>query len=379
MKKKVLKKVIVSVTSDLFTDQRVNRTSTLLHDLGFEVILVGRKKRTSSLLADRIYKTKQFKLLFEKGFLFYACYNLRLFTYLLFHKCNLLVSNDLDTLLPNYLISRLKGISLIYDSHEYFTGVPEIQQRPFVKKVWTGIEKMIFPHLKHIFTVNNSIANLYREEYGKELIVIRNIPEIGIIGEIKSRTALGLPEDKQIVLMQGAGINVDRGGEEAVLSMLPQYGLQNVVLYIIGDGDVVAFLKKMVTDNNLETLVFFLPRKPYNELVNYTVNADIGLTLDKDTNINYRYSLPNKIFDYIHAQIPVLASPLVEVKNIVEKYQIGVLIENFEPQHIANKINDMLNDKKKIDFWKKNLKIASQKLTWENEKKELINVFKQYL
>jgi len=374
-----LKKAIVSVTNDLYTDQRVNRTCTLLYDLGFEVVLVGREKRTSACLDARVYKTIRFKLLFEKGFLFYACFNLRLFFYLLFHKSDLLVSNDLDTLLPNFLISRLKGIPLVYDSHEYFTGVPEIQQRPFVKKVWTSIEQMIFPKLKHIITVNDSIARLYKKEYGKELLVIRNIPARGITDKIKSRTELGLPEDKKIVLLQGAGINVDRGAEEAVMAMLPQYGLQDVVLYIIGDGDVINTLKKMVLENALRDRVIFMPRKLYDELINFTANADIGLTLDKDTNINYRYSLPNKIFDYIHAQIPVLASPLVEVKNIVEKYQIGVLTDNFEPQHIAQKISYMLNDKKNIEFWKKNLKIASRELTWENEQKELINVFKQYL
>ena len=374
-----MKKAIVSVTNDLYTDQRVNRTCTLLYDLGFEVVLVGREKRTSACLDARVYKTIRFKLLFEKGFLFYACFNLRLFFYLLFHKSDLLVSNDLDTLLPNFLISRLKGIPLVYDSHEYFTGVPEIQQRPFVKKVWTSIEQMIFPKLKHIITVNDSIARLYKKEYGKELLVIRNIPARGITDKIKSRTELGLPEDKKIVLLQGAGINVDRGAEEAVMAMLPQYGLQDVVLYIIGDGDVINTLKKMVLENALRDRVIFMPRKLYDELINFTANADIGLTLDKDTNINYRYSLPNKIFDYIHAQIPVLASPLVEVKNIVEKYQIGVLTDNFEPQHIAQKISYMLNDKKNIEFWKKNLKIASRELTWENEQKELINVFKQYL
>lgn len=374
-----MRKVIVSVTNDLYTDQRVNRTCTLLKDLGFDVVLVGRKKRTSLPLNGRIYKTKRFKLLFEKGFLFYACFNARLFFYLLFHKANMLVSNDLDTLLPNYLMSKLKGIPLVYDSHEYFTGVPEIQQRPLVKKVWICIEKMIFPHLKHIFTVNDSIAKLYKDEYGKELKVIRNIPSTTKIDYLKSRTALGLPEDKNIVLLQGAGINVDRGAEEAVMAMLPQYGLQNVVLYIIGDGDVIETLKKMVIENALENRVFFLPKMPYDELFHFTSNADIGLTLDKDTNVNYRYSLPNKIFDYIHAQIPVLASPLVEVKNIVEKYQIGCLTDSFEPQNIADKINYMIKDKKNIEFWKKNLKIASHELTWENEQKEMINVFKKYL
>lgn len=374
-----MKKVIVSVTSDLFTDQRVNRTCNVLHDLGFEVVLVGRKMRNSQEVTDRKYIIKRFALFFEKGFLFYATYNLRLFFYLLFHTSDLLVSNDLDTLLPNYLISRLKGVSLVYDSHEYFTGVPEIQQRPFVKKVWVSIEKWIFPQLKHIFTVNDSIASLYKLEYDKELIVVRNIPASSITDKIKTRQELGLPIDKKIVLLQGAGINVDRGGEEAVMAMKSEYGLEGVVLYIIGDGDVIEILKRMVVENSLENRVFLLPKKPYNELIHYTANADIGLTLDKDTNINYRYSLPNKIFDYIHAQIPVLSSSLVELRNIIEKYQIGFLTESHEPKVIAESITFMLKDEKNMEFWKKNLKIAAEEITWENEQKALINVYKQYL
>jgi len=374
-----LKKAIVSVTNDLFTDQRVNRSCLLLHELGYNVCLVGRRKRTSVHLPERVYKTFRFKLIFEKGFLFYATFNLRLFFFLLFKKADLLLSNDLDTLLPNYLVSKIKKIPLVYDTHEYFTGVPEIQERPVVKNVWLQIEKRIFPKLKHIFTVNGSISKLYLDEYGKEVKIVRNVPSGVQASTIKTRSELGLPLDKKIVLLQGAGINIDRGAEEAVLSMLPEYGLKDIVLYIIGDGDVVNVLKEMVLKNKLTTKVFFKDKMAADMLFHYTSHADIGLTLDKDTNINYRYSLPNKLFDYIHAQVPVLVTDLVEVKNIVESFNIGVVINKCEPQSIAMGISYMLEDKKMYEIWKKNLIIARQKLSWENEQKELKNVFKQYL
>lgn len=317
-------------------------------------------------------------LLFEKGPLFYASFQFRLFMFLFFRKADVLVANDLDTLLPNYLISKLKGAHLVYDSHEIFCEVPELQGSPFKKGVWKRIERWIFPKLKHVFTVNDSIAKLYSEEYKVEMNVLRNIPSMkGKEGEgTLSRKELGLPADKKIIVLQGAGINVDRGAEEAVQAM--QY-VENAVLLIIGSGDVIDTLKQMKEDLKLSRKVEFIGKVPFERLMSYTRHADLGLTLDKDSNINYRYSLPNKLFDYIHAGVPVLASNLVEIKNIIDKYEIGTCIENHEPKHIAQKMNEALNDASKLDVWKKNTKIAAAELNWETEEQQLVSVYKQFL
>ena len=155
----------------------------------------------------------QMKLWFTKGGLFYAEFQVRLFLKLLF-ECNrnsVLLANDLDTLLPNFLISRFFGIPLVYDSHEYFCGVPEIQGR-WVKRVWLGIERFVFPRLQHIWTVNESIANLYEQDYGKRPQVFRNISPVPDI-QSRSRAELGLPEGVKIAINQGSGMNVDRGLE----------------------------------------------------------------------------------------------------------------------------------------------------------------------
>jgi glycosyltransferase involved in cell wall biosynthesis len=371
-----LKRAIVSVISDLSTDRRVHRTCTTLNRLGFDVLLIGRRQRKSLALEARDYKTKRMFLLFEKGFLFYAEFNFRLFFSLLFRKCDLLVSNDLDTLLPNYLVKKLKGKQLVYDSHEYFTGVPELEGRKFVRHTWKRIEQWIFPKVKDTITVNDSIAKLYKDEYGKELTVVRNIPSQQKLKNPKSRKELGLVETKSVIILQGSGINIDRGAEEAVLAM--QF-MENAILYIIGDGDVIDILKNMVKEKQLEQKVVFIAKQPMEKLLQYTVHADIGLTLDKDTNINYRYSLPNKLFDYIQAGVPVLASPLIEVKKIIQQYCVGELIDNHDPKHIADKLNQMLADKVKLANLKENCNIASRKLNWDTEETILINVFKKYL
>ena len=370
-----MKRAIVSVINDLSTDQRVDKVCKTLQKCGFEVLLLGREKHDSQRLAKRSYITERMRLLFEKEAIFYAEFNFRLFFFLLFNKVDLLVANDLDTLLPNYLVSKIKRIPLVYDSHEYFCGVPELEHNHFAHKVWLTIEKWIYPRLKHVFTVNESIANLYKTQYDVDVTVVRNIPLKREKIVVKTKLELNLPLDKKILLLQGAGINVDRGVEELIEAM---QWINNAVLLIIGGGDVIESLKKQAINLNLSEKIRFIPKLPFDELFNYTVHADLGLTLDKDTNINYRFSLPNKLFDYINAGIPVLASNLVEIRKIIEKYNIGEILLNHQPENIAEHINKLLSDDIKLAEFRKNAIIAAEELCWENEEKELINVYQKY-
>ncbi|MFH1004601.1 MAG: glycosyltransferase [Bacteroidota bacterium] len=369
------KKVILSVTNDLSSEQRVHKVCMFLIKNGFEVMLIGRRRKKSLPLEERPYQTKRMFLLFEKGPFFYAEYNLRLFFFLLFRKANVLVANDLDTLLANYLVTKLSGSILIYDSHEYFTGVPELKGRKIVKKIWKILEQFIFPKLKYVYTVNKSIAELYRKEYGTDVKVVRNFPVLSFSLKKKNgvmqKKELGLPEHKKIILYQGS-VNVDRGLQEAVESM--QY-VEDAVLLIIGDGDIINEVKALTEKLKLNKKIIFHERIPFDQLQQYTLLSDIGISLDKDTNINYRYSLPNRIFDYIHANIPVLASSLIEIKKIFSKYDVGMLIENHEPKHIAEKINFMLNDERKRKYWKENCFIAARELCWENEEQVLKEIY----
>lgn len=373
-----MKKAVVSVINDLVTDQRVDRTCRALHKAGYEVLLVGRIKKDSPEINERPYQTKRFRLWWDKGPLFYAAYNLRLFFFLLFNHFDLYFSNDLDTLLPNFLVSRLKKKPILYDSHELFTETPEVIHRKFVKRTWELIEKSILPRLDIMITVNNSIAGIFHDRYGIGVKVVRNIPDRSKTehSRKKSRQDLGLPVDKKILILQGAGINIQRGAEELVEAM--RYTNENILLLIIGGGDVFEILKGMIIQYHLEEKVIIKGKLPYAELIQYTMNADLGLTLDKDTNLNYRFSLPNKIFDYIHAGIPVLASPLPELKAIIDKYGVGKTILTHEPRHISEKIEEMLGDPKNTEIWKLNLQRAALALNWENEEKVLMDILEKY-
>ncbi len=369
-------RVIVSVINDLVTDQRVNKVCETLISLNCDVLLVGRKMRKSPVLVSRNYNMHRMKLLFEKGALFYAEYNIRLFLYLIFKKADMLISNDLDTLLPNYLVKKIVGTPLIYDSHEYFTEVPELVSRKHIQAVWKFIERKLFPKQTDIITVNDSIADLFEADYGIRPHVVRNIPRKHREFKKVSKETLGLPSDKHILILQGSGINMHRGSEELVEAM--QF-VNDAVLLIVGGGDVIGKLKIMVDDYHLQNKVIFIPRIPYQKLMQYTAAADLGLTLDKSTNLNYKFSLPNKLFDYIQAGIPVLSSQLPEIEKIIRKYDVGDMINNHQPTNIAEKINKMLGNEKQMRSWKKNCKFAANELTWENEEKVLKEIYLKYV
>ena len=368
------KRVIFSVINDIVFDQRVNRIAGTLIQEGAEILVVGRQYSNSISCNHLPYPVKRFRMIFNKGPFLYVFFNIRLFLFLLFRKVDILLANDLDTLLANYLVSRIRNVKLIYDSHEYFTGVPEIQNRPFVRKVWQTIERWIFPRLKHIYTVNQSIARIYEKQYNVNVGIVRNVSNKWNKSGNCSRSRLGLPADRFIVILQGSGINIDRGAEEAVLSM--RY-LDNTILMIIGDGDILKNLKQLVSEQGLQRKVMFMEKVPYNILMNFTCAADVGITLDKDTNLNYKYSLPNKLFDYIQAGVPVLASKIIEVENIIKSYNIGDIIDNHNPEHIASKLNSMFLDMDRMQLWKKNLQIAGEELCWEVEQERIIEIFRK--
>ncbi len=369
------KRVIISVISDLVTDQRVHRAATTLHEAGYDVLVVAREMKSSLPLPPLPYKTIRFKLWREKGALFYAHYNLKLFFFLINSRANILLSNDLDTLLPNFIISRFRKTKLVYDSHEYFTEVPELISRPFIQKIWKTLESFMLPRLKNIYTVNESIATIYRNQYRVNVKVIRNVPilhEPLIQTKEELRKELSLPLDKKIFILQGAGINIQRGSEEAVEAIA---SVPNATLLIVGGGDVIPDLKLTVEQLHLEDKVIFKNKMPSSELRRHTAASDVGLSLDKDTNLNYRYSLPNKLFDYLHAGIPVIASNLPEVANVINKYEAGIIISSHQPGEIALCMNDMINNQQLYERLKKNTLIASQELNWQKEQQVLLNIF----
>jgi len=361
------KRVIISVTNDLVTDQRVNRISTTLHNNGYEVLALGNKFKDSSDI-QRPYQTKFFRLFFTRKMFFYAEYNIRLFFLLLFVRADIFLSNDTDTLPANYLASWLRRKKLVFDAHEMFPEVPEVVGRRRVKIVWNRIEKMFFPRLKNCYTVCQSIADVYNQRYGINMQVIRNI---SIYKPVENGGKKLHVRDKKILLYQGA-VNVGRGIEWTIDAM--PY-IDNAVFYVAGDGDILQQLQNYAIDKQLNDKVFFLGRIPFEELHTYTVSADLGISLLENKGLNYYYSLPNRIFDFMHAQVPIIATDFPEIHNVVAGSGTGVLINDHKPKSLAKAIQDALTEwenkpDKDVIFEK-----ACKQYNWETEEKKLLTFF----
>jgi len=369
-------RVAFSVTNCICFDQRVLKMAESVSSMNFGITLVGRKKGRRCETDSVSFRTKRFRMIFKKGFLFYMFFNIRLFIYLLFHKFDILVANDLDTLLPNFIVSKLKKIPLVYDSHEYFTGVPEIQDRPFVKWVWKSIEKMIFPKLKSVITVCDSIADLYESQYKIKPIVVRNAGKNA--GELVpfSRSEVGVDENDLLLIIQGTGINIDKGSEELIDAVGITPG---VSLLIIGSGDVIPKLKQNVDNLKLKQKVIFVPPVNWETLLRYTKMADAGMILEKDTNLNYRYSLPNKLFDYLAAGIPVIASDLPETRKIILGTSSGILIDKVDPERISQSLTEFKNNSAMRAQLRENAVMASSAFTWESESEKVKNLYAEVL
>src|SRR5690554_6334039 len=128
-----MKKIVFTVTNDLSYDQRMDRICATLAQEGFDVLLVGRKRKKSLSLETKNYGQKRLPCFFEKGKLFYIEYNIRLFIYLIGLKFEIICAIDLDTIAPCYFAGRIKNKKMVYDSHEYYTEVIEVVRRPNIQ------------------------------------------------------------------------------------------------------------------------------------------------------------------------------------------------------------------------------------------------------
>ena len=357
-------KVLFSVTNSICYDQRILKMAGIVQELNCKVFIVGRITGKSSENDIIPFSHHRFRMLFRKGFLFYACYNLRLFFYLLFVKYDLLVANDLDTLLPNYLVSKIRNIPLVYDAHEYFTGVPELTGRKFIAKVWESIERWIFPKLEYVLTVSGPIADLYSDKYGIMPLVIRNVS--ADYGDLPgfSRDHLGIRSEDFLIILQGSGINIDKGAEELIDAIAVT---ENTSLIIVGSGDVIAGLKRKIIEMNLDDRVKFFGPVDGKTLSGFTRSADAGMCLEKNTNINYRYSLPNKLFDYIMAGIPVISGDLPETGKVIRETGCGLLITAVTPEKISEAIVQLRDNISLYKELKENARKASSVLNWKKE------------
>ena len=389
--------IIVAVTNDLVTDQRVDRTCRALTADGWRVTLVGRRLPHSPELAPRGYAVRRMRLLFRRSAAFYAEYNIRLFLLLLFSRADAVFSNDTDTLAACCLAARLRRKPLYYDAHELFPDVPELQGRPRVQKVWKWIERKALPHVTQAFTVSQSVADEYRRRYGIDMTVIRNVPDRIENGELRMENLLPHQDNNatcdtpsqlsilnsqfSILLYQGA-VNIGRGIRE-MIDVLPL--LPDCRLVVAGDGDLLEQMKAYAAAQPWHDRVEFLGRVQPDRLRALTAQATLGLCLLEDLGLNYRYSLPNRIADFAQAGVPVLATDFPEIRRVIEEYGTGTLVEPLPADkegdaytqyiaRLAEAVRAALRHWRDMpeQEYRRRFARAADELNWQHEQKKLL-------
>lgn len=370
------KHIIMAVTNDLATDQRVGRTCAALHEAGYAVTLVGRRLKESPRLVPRQYKCVRMRLLFRRSALFYAEYNIRLLLKLLAAPADLFYSNDTDTLLACCWAARLRKKPLVFDAHELFPEVPELVDKPFVRRVWRNVERRCLPHVSLAFTVSRPVADEYNRRYGIRMNVLRNVPQNTAIELSVKRVG-----ERSTLLYQGA-VNVGRGVRELVdvMGLLP-----DCRLVVAGDGDLLETMRTYAATRPWNGRIEFLGRVSPQRLHHLTQQADLGLCLLEELGLSYRYALPNRIGDYARAGVPVLATGFEAIREVVGQYGTGNLTEACPRQkegaaydaylcRLAEAVRSTLEYWQSLPQEEKRRRFAQarEELCWEKEKKILL-------
>ena len=373
LKEKNKKTIFITVINDLISEQRMHKTALTLMDEGFIPVLIGTVGNNKTRLKNRPYFTHRMNTLFKKGPFFYLDYNFRLIIYMLLHNPNFVLNVDLDTALSGFVYKKITKTPQIIDNHEYFPEVPELVNRPFKKKKWEQLQDAIYPSADQLYTVCESIAKIFSNRYECQVPVVRNVPFKAVSNNIKP-AKINIPTDRPIILYQGA-VNQGRGIEEAILAM---HKIDSALLVVVGGGDLLEKMKELIDNEKLNDRVTLTGKLPFDQLPSITRLATIGLSIEKDLGLNYRFALPNKLFDYIHCNVPVLVNDLPEMAKIVDEFKVGQKLEMHSSEQIALQINDMLRSKERLMEWKQNCKNAANELFWEKEDRIIRNIFNSF-
>ena len=356
--------IIFTVTNDLNFDQRMQRIASCLSNNGYQVRLVGVKRSHSTPFESSLFSHNRLPCFFLKGPAFYIEFNIRLLLFLLFVKADIICAIDLDTILPCLLASAIRNKKRVYDAHEFFTEQKEIISRPAIHSIWKKIERYSIPHFKNGYTVNNHLAHLYKEKYGVQYEIIRNIPFSYTLESNENQL------NNKFILYQGA-VNEGRCFEE----LIPAMKWVNAQLIIAGDGNFMEQTRKLIAFYKLENKITLLGLIKPMELRKLTQKAHIGITLFESHGINQYYSLANRFFDYMMAGIPQICVSYPLYKEINDMHSFAYLIPDIHPLTIGEALNKLLEDDVLYASLKQKCLEARKTLHWENESKKLVEFY----
>lgn len=361
-----MKRITLTVINDLTYDQRMQRICTSLANANYSVTLIGRKQRRSQPLKNEAYTQKRLSCFFETGKLMYLEFNFKLLFYLLFISNDCFVSIDLDTIIPNLIASKIRRKKRVYDAHELFTELKEIVTRPAIQKLWLRIENFALPKFQNGYTVNEFIANEFKERYGVQYVVIRNLPKLLPL------QLQNLDKENPFIVYQGA-VNEGRSFE----TLIPAMKQVNARLVICGDGNFFKQLQQIIVNEEVEEKVELKGMVPPEELRKLTPTAYAAVMLFEGTGLNQYQSLANRFFDYIMAGVPQVCVDYPQYRKINEQYGIASLISDTRPETIAEALNNLLTDDVYYNTIRRNCVIAREELNWQSEEKVLLQFYEK--
>lgn len=347
---------MMAVSNDMLTDQRVMRNVGALREAGYEVTTVCRT---------------DLPVRWQRGWRFYAAFNWRLWRRLRGMECDVIWANDTDTLLGCWLAAR-GHCRLVMDAHELFPEVPEIQDKPVVKWVWRTIERWLMPKCDALLTVSQGIADYYKDRYGVEMTVVRNLSSgqwsvaSGQSGGSHCRVSILSTDHCPLTTLLYAGkVNVGRGVDWAIdaLEWLP-----GCRLVVAGDGDLLEARKAYAAEKPWADRVVFTGRLMPEEMAALEAKADVGLVMLEDKGLSYHYALPNRVGAFVQAGVPMVVSDLPEMAHVVRTYGVGEVMAEPGARALAEAVQRVLaREWKDEDF-----AAAREDMDWNKEKEKLI-------
>jgi glycosyltransferase involved in cell wall biosynthesis len=283
------------------------------------------------------------------------------------------VANDLPMLPVAKQLAAACGARLVYDSHELYSE-QEFSDRE--KRRWAEIEAKYIGACDVVITVNQSIAAELEHRYGLSGVQViynaeRTLKPPALSCQLHE--TFGLTDEKKIVLFQG-GLSAGRNLEILVDAM--RYVKDtSVVLVVLGDGFLLNGLQKMAKQDGLKGRVYFHNAVPQKELLELTAAADVGVIPYQATCLNNHYCTPNKLFEFIAAGLPILATDLPEIRKMVEGQQIGRVGDTGSPQKLAALIDDFFSNEQRFANWKARVSVVRQLICWEQEEKKLVEIY----
>ena len=287
-------------------------------------------------------------------------------------KFDIVHSHDLDTLKVGSVVSKRFKIPLIYDSHEMASGRNQASVRKSKKAM--RLERRLISNANVVIMASQGYANRAMDLYGiASPEIVLNVPDVNkeFSAFFDLKKQLDLPQNEFLAVYQGS-IQKNRGIEQAIEAIAITKGIN---LVIIGYGEHVQFLKDKVSEDGLQNRVkFFGPVTP-KDLISWAHSADVGLCLIVGESESYKHSMPNKLFESMMSEIPVIASDYPGMGTFVERNKVGLTCDPQDPNAIALALNELRGNQSLYLELKRNTLVASETYNWSNEKNKLKSIY----